>query len=47
MNKQSYTAPSFSIEEVIVESGIAASPAWGDYGKPGQNGDYIIYEEDL
>lgn len=39
MKRTDYTQPAIEIENVMVESGIAAS--YGDYGQPGQNpGDY-------
>ena len=38
MKKAIYTQPALSIENVEVEVGIALS--YGDYGKPGQGGDY-------
>ena len=36
--KKIYTQPAIDIENVMVESGIAASPNYGGNGEPGQEG---------
>ncbi len=36
--KKIYTQPAIDIENVMVESGIAASPIYGDENQPGQEG---------
>jgi hypothetical protein len=36
--KKIYTQPAIDIENVMVESGIAASPTYGDENQPGQEG---------
>lgn len=40
--KKIYTQPAIDIENVMVESGIAASPSptYGGNGEPGQEGDW-------
>lgn len=37
--KKQYTQPELYIENVVVESGIAVSPTWGEAGYAGQGGD--------
>lgn len=36
--KKQYTQPELYIENVVVENGIAVSPAWGGYGAAGMSG---------
>lgn len=44
--KKQYTQPELYIENVVVESGIAASLdyKWGEVGYAGQSGDVIDYD---
>ena len=46
--KRVYTQPSLIVEEVMVESGIAASAAlvYGDPGYAGSNGSVTVYDYD-
>lgn len=46
MKKVFYTQPTIEIENVVVESGIAASP-FGDYGDPGQDSGYNDFDGEL
>lgn len=39
--KKIYTNPTFDIERVMVEEGIAVSPVWGEEGVAGQVSDYL------
>lgn len=44
--KKTYSAPSLSIENVAVESGIAAT-AYGEIGTPGQDSMYVDFSDSL
>jgi len=43
--KKQYNEPQLYVENVVVESGIAAS--YGNPGAPGQEGIYDIFEDEL
>ena len=42
-----YTIPSLEVEELVVERGFSLSSNYGDYGKPGQNSDYLDNDYEL
>ncbi len=46
--KKQYTNPQIYVENVVVENGIAVSPAyWGEQGAAGQAGLFNDYGEEL
>ena len=45
--KKQYNEPQIYVENVVVENGIAVSPAWGDAGYAGQDGDVVYYEDEF
>lgn len=48
MMKRIYTAPIVLVEDVMVESGIAASGVlYGNEGEAGANGSYGVYDDEL
>ena len=47
MREKIYAVPTLDVEELVVERGFSLSSKYGDYGKPGQDSDYLDYDYEL